>query len=88
MGKIDEEETVPVFKIESDLPVARAYNVNTKIPWADMSKGDSVLLTDAFLATRNDNYAHAAAYSANARYPDRHFVARRVEGGYRIWRVK
>jgi hypothetical protein len=73
--------SVKMFQIESgvEMPVGR-----TKYPFADMHPGDSIRFG-------NEKLANSARVSAmrfvRAHAPDWSFQLRRVENGWRLWRV-
>ena len=73
--------SVKMFQIESgvEMPVGR-----TKYPFADMHPGDSIRFGDEKLA----NSARVSAMRfVRAHAPDWTFQLRRVENGWRLWRV-
>ena len=71
----------PLIQIESGvvLPDHRSM-----YPFADMQEGDSFLITDRKKA---DSARVASLRFTKRQRPDWSFVMRRVEDGWRIWRV-
>ena len=70
-----------MFQIESNIamPMGR-----TKYPFSDMLSGDSILFVNA----RQANSARVSALRfVRAHAPDWHFQLRRVENGWRLWRI-
>lgn len=72
------------FKIEKGLPVVGAKRgAKPKYPFRKMEIGDSIFI-DGDVGRVAAITAHAFAHR-NCEYK---FMCRKVEGGYRIWRVK
>ena len=70
-----------MFQIDSDIamPMGR-----TKYPFSDMLPGDSILFVNA----RQANSARVSALRfVRSHAPDWHFQLRRVENGWRLWRI-
>jgi hypothetical protein len=63
-----------------EMPVIRQ---SAKYPFKDLAVGDSFFVPEAELV--NSKRMHSTAYNYGKRY-GRKFVARRVEGGVRVWR--
>jgi len=70
-----------MFQIDSgvEMPMGR-----TKYPFSDMLLGDSILFTKF----KQANSARVAALRfVRAHAPERRFQLRRVENGWRLWRM-
>jgi len=70
------------FKIEKGIPLPKAGR-QTKWPFVDMAVGDSVFIE----GQGSDGNAYAAARKLKKRY-GREFIAKAINGGVRIWRIK
>jgi hypothetical protein len=70
------------------VPEPNFRNRRAFIPWPTLGVGDSVFFNAAFLAKRSRTWLANQAWQANRRYKDRAFIARLVDGGGRIWRVR
>ena len=70
------------YKIEKGYDILVVYR-RDRFPFLSMDVNDSFLL---------DVSEHKAVYAAAKRYADRNpgwdYTIRKVEGGYRLWRVK
>ena len=70
-----------MIKVEKGIPMpTRGRGASSKYPWHDMDVGDS------FAAPMKD--PHQAAATASMRQKPKRFLARKIEGGYRIWRIE
>lgn len=67
------------FEIEKDIPAPTVPSVK-KYPWAAMNIGDSFFTKATSM--------HSAVRARNLLHKDTNFIARRVDGGYRVWRIK
>lgn len=71
-----------MLTIDTQVPAPRARE-RQSYPFMDMRVGDSFLITDPELV-RN---ARSAAWMFGKRHQGVRFSCRRVEGGWRLWRV-
>lgn len=79
-----------MVEIEKGIPMPVVSRYQTRRGWAEIARrmevGDSVLMTDLAEAKAPANVAKTRL--ANSTRPLGYkFSARRVEGGYRVWRV-
>ncbi len=76
------------FIIEKGLPMPAAarHRRISKYPFAQLEVGDSFLVPDT-PQSKAENRANSATNVANQRLAPKHFGARRVTEGVRIWRV-
>ena len=74
-----------MFKIEKDVPTPTETQRTAKYPFGKMEVGDSIFIS-------SEESPPSGSYSASSYYALRHpelkFTTRKVEGGYRIWRIK
>lgn len=73
------------FKIESDKPApSLGTHGNTKYPFGRMAPGESFLLNQS----HNPIAVRSSAVSYGLRVtPNRKFIVRKTDEGYRCWRV-
>lgn len=71
-----------MYEIERgvEMPVMKT---KAKYPFRELAVGDSFFVPDEDIA--NNKRMHSTAYNYGKRYGMK-FVARRVEGGMRVWR--
>lgn len=72
-----------MFKIDHKVPVPLTKKkLPYKYPWIEMKAGDSFFVPNGRITN-----IRSTASSAGRRY-SKQFVAKEVEGGVRVWRVK
>ena len=64
------------FKIDKDIPIPDGKR-NSIYPWNKMNIGDSF-----FIKTKSISMG-----ATNKRYSPKRFITRKVEDGYRVWRI-
>jgi hypothetical protein len=75
MTKVKVDKGVPMPESNLGRPI--------KYPWNEMEVGDSFIIkTEDYLSVRSN-----ISYRNNV-HRDRHFVIRKIEDGYRVWRDK
>ena len=73
------------YKIEPSIPYpGRPGRKASRYPWRDMEIGDSFFVSDE--ETTQRRIGSAPAYFS-IRNPEYKFSVRKVEGGYRVWRI-
>jgi len=73
------------IKIERGIPMPAKRNGLPKYPWRELEVGDSFF----FATDSTPEIANLRALaSTSSRRMDRKFMARKVDGGIRIWRVE
>lgn len=80
MPKIKEKPENGEIKIDHGIPIPVSRNQN-HYPIEKMEVGDS------FLFQSTAGYAYCVASRANREGKPKRFSCRKVEGGYRIWRI-
>ena len=71
-----------MYKIEKGIEIPESGSGVPKYPWKEMEVGDSF-----FVKNVPYNTLHSSTSYAGSRYHMK-FSARKVEGGYRIWRIE
>jgi hypothetical protein len=72
------------FKVDKGVPLPKNIGRKlTKYPWHEMKVGDSFLVPTELALSLAANIAYR-----NRKFPEIKFVQRRVQGGYRVWRMK
>ena len=75
-----------MYKIEKDIPAPLPNTKGVgKYPWREMKIGDSFFIP---YADTNYSQVNSAPSYFSRRNPEYKFTVRKVEGGYRIWRIK
>lgn len=76
-----------MLDIEKNVPVPPGAGRVGRYPWAEMEVGDSFFV-QAIHGKRAQSTIGTAGLSWAARnHPDRKFTVRKVDGGYRCWRI-
>ena len=73
-----------MYEIEKDVPIPERQLKSSKYGLEKMEPGDSIFIPSE---TRLSGIHSLADYYA-LRHPPKKFTTRKVEGGYRIWRIK
>ena len=72
------------YKIEKNIPTpinARSKG-ESKYPFAQMEVGDSFVMEDRSISRANN-----AIHLFRKKFPEKKFVVRAVDAGFRIWRI-
>ena len=73
------------YKIEKNIKIPkRKGGYSSKYPWDEMEIGDSFLFTKDI----KSGSIYSLVSQSNAKRSPKHFAAREVDGGIRIWRTK
>lgn len=70
-------------KIDKDVPLPSRSGFHSKYPWEEMEVGDSFMMEG-----KTNTSAHGHCYQWNKKLAPKKFVARKIEGGCRVWRIK
>jgi hypothetical protein len=73
-----------MYAIEKGIPVTRAFRVPYRYPFNDMEISDSFFVPDGADRIRSTR----ARCSQVKQQTGKEFIARVVDGGVRVWRVK
>ncbi len=73
-----------MYAIEKGIPVTRAFRVPYRYPFNDMEISDSFFVPDGAGRIRSTR-ARCSQVKAST---GKEFIARVVDGGVRVWRVK
>ena len=73
-----------MYEIEKDVPTPTGAQRTAKYPFGKMEVGDSVFVP----SEKRLSGIHSCATYYGLRHPPKKFTTRKVEGGYRIWRIK
>lgn len=69
-----------MIQIDKNIPVQKSKWQESKYPFNELEIGDSFLTTSARIS--------ALATYYNSKNPKKKFITRRVEDGFRVWRIK
>ena len=81
----------PEFKIEKEIPIPKNRNPGAleKFPFEKMKVNDSFFVPVSFI---NENYKNKSSFQSTVCYSGkrhgRKYTVRKVENGYRVWRIK
>jgi len=73
-----------MYKIDKNIPIPKSKTKRTQYPWREMAIGDSIFVSDEE-APPSGAYTTPSYFAL--RNPEYKFTTRKVDGGYRIWRI-
>ena len=73
------------MKIEKGVPMPESNNLRGKYPFEQMEIGDSFVIHDVQGRNVRTALSNAVAYYQNK--SQQKFATRRVDGGWRVWRL-
>jgi len=77
------------FKIEKDIPIPVARNKNQPFPVSELETGDSFFIPLEYIENHYKNPDSVfSLFSVTGKRTGKKFTVRKMDGGYRVWRIK